>query len=101
VPAAGDPSQPGIDELLHRAAELARQQNALSFAVRVAATRVQLALEAGDQKAIESARSELAVRCRELPLGVTSSELEEARSASEVLMSPKRKEGNDVHTPDP
>lgn len=82
VLAAGDPQDPHVRRLLDEAADLARRQNALSLAVRVAVSELGLAVEIGDANAIEPARSRLAALCDDIPDGARSPELDGARALS-------------------
>ncbi len=68
------------DELLGQAARLARQQGAVLLGVRVAASRAELAREAGDRQWLDQAVAEVADRVRDLPDGSWSPEVERARA---------------------
>jgi class 3 adenylate cyclase len=68
------------DELLGEAGRLARQQGAALLAVRVAASRAELARQSGDQQWLEHAVAEVTDRVRDLPDGSSSAEVQHARA---------------------
>ncbi len=90
VTAERDPHHPAVDPLLTSATVLSREQGALSLEVRVAVSRLKIAMVNGDAETVRIARSELADACERLPAGARSRELDEARGlAAGVTVSPR------------